>query len=325
MRPKLLPGIGWSPPFPKPLLVAYNGASSFSPGNYHVGFAASTDYATWRTQGLTRIAAGSGWESTHVKDPWLIWDGTQYVCFYDGYDGTKYQIGRATSPSINLDWTKYASNPIISAGTVGDPDVNGCVFATVWYDPADTPKWRMWYTGNSTGWTVSAPASTVCYADSSDGLTWTKHGTVIGLGTTGTFNDFASFIGAIYKSGSTWYVYMGGFHSYSGTLKARGGWCTCTDPSDHTTYTTPTEFTNYTGDITIGSDTFISNQPRAIVANPNGTGYLCFVDLWNGSKEACAQVASTDLTSWAAPTALMLPFDDWSSISAENPSVMQGV
>jgi len=81
---------------------------------------------------------GAGWESSHVKDPWILWDGSQFVIFYAGYDGTNYRIGRATAP----DWasvlagtiTRYGSNPIIGLGASGQFDEAMAAYPIVWYD-----------------------------------------------------------------------------------------------------------------------------------------------------------------------------------------------
>ena len=313
----------------KPLLAAYNGATTLGPpSNYEIGLAAAGDHANWTTMGLAKIFAGSGWESQWVAQPSLVWDGSQYVIYYTGYNGTNPQIGRATASLFNGDWTKYASNPVIAHGAAGAPDEVGAGFPNVHYDPLDSPAWRMWYHAFPAGASITNPAGlTVCYADSSDGITWTKHGTVVGVGSAGAFNDIGTDNGAVFKSGSTWYIYTAGYHNPGSGIVAKGAYCTTTNPASAGSYSAQTQLTNYTGNITVGGKTWQSNQPRGIIPNPDGSGYLCWLTLWNptvgtGILEACVQVTSTDLTSWATPSALMLPFDSWSAVSSENPSIL---
>lgn len=310
----------------KPILFAgFNGAS-VGGTNYKIGFAYSLDQTNWSTYGGSLIQlSASGWDSNTIKDPSLIWDGTQFVCYYGGYNGTNFAIGRATAAHPSGPWYKYASNPVLSKGTTGDPDEVGCEFPIVWYDANDTPKYRMWYVGYPSGFSSSTnPIGTVCHADSADGITWTKRGTVIGRGAASSFNEIASIPGAVTKSGSTWYVYLCGMRATD--FIAKSAYATTTSPASSASYSALTQFTNYTGNITVGGKTWQSNLPRGILSDGAG-GYRCWIDLWKPTDtttilETCAQVTSTDLTSWATPSALMLPFDSWSAVSSENPSIL---
>lgn len=300
-----------------PVLLAFNHKGSA----YAIGFGGSMDRNTWST-GLGILTAGAGWESSEVKDPWLIWDGSQFVCFYSGFDGTSFKIGRATASTMQGPWTKYGSNPILSNGGIGDPDEVGCEFPVVSYNSNDSPAWKMWYTGQPSGWTSSNPVSTLCFADSSDGITWTKRGTVVGLGTAGAFNDFATLSGCFYRSASnSWTVYLAGYHDPGTGVLAHSGYCTCTDPASAATYSAVSQLSNYTGNVTVGGRTWQSNLPRGIISHKNA--YLAFMTLWKPTDtssllETCVNVYSADLTSWTVPTDLMLAMQ----ISTENPSVL---
>lgn len=314
---------------PTKLLATFNGEnSSVGQGNYSIGMASSSDYATWQTVPGAQITANlSGWELTWIGQPCLVYDGTQYVVYYSGWDSTNMRIGRATASNFyGGSWTKYASNPVIDHGTTGAPDEIGAGMPIVHYDAADTPKWRMWYHGFPAGSSPTNPAGlTVCYADSSDGIIWTKYGTVIGVGTTGAFNDIGSDNGCVIKSGSTWYVFMSGYHNAGSGAFSHSAYCTTTNPSSAASYSSLTQLTNYTGNVSAGGYTWQSNQTRGIM--PYGSGYLCWLTLWEptnaGSVLECAvQVYSPDLTSWSSPGPIMLPFESWDSISAENPSVI---
>lgn len=303
------------------LLLAING--KVSGGSYGIAFGSSTDAWSW---GIGQfLTAGSGWESSDVKDPWLVWDGSQYVCFYSGYNGTAYQIGRATASAIQGPWTKYASNPVIAHGTTGDPDEVGAAGPTVSYNSNDSPAWKMWYAGHPSGWTTSNPIASICFADSSDGITWTKRGKVIAVGTAGSFDDFSVYMGCFYRIASnSWYVFVSGSHDPGTGLVSRSAYCTCTDPATSSTYSALSQLSNYTGNVTVGGLTWQSNSPRCIIRR--GSEYMCFPTFWNptvvtGQIEACSLVTSSDLTSWASPTSLMFSGYPW-SVSDENPSVM---
>lgn len=320
---------GGSQPQPPKLLAAFNGASvSGPPSNYQIGLAFSNDSATWQTLSGAQIGPGSGWEATWVAQPWLMWDGTQFVIYYTGYNGTNLAIGRATASNFyGGSWTKYGSNPVIPHGSLGDPDEVGSGMPVIYYDPNDTPKWRMWYHAFPAGSSPTNPAGlTVCYADSSDGLTWTKHGSVIPVGAGGSFNDVGTDNGPVLKVGSTWYVFMAGYHNPGGGVVSRTGYCTTTNPASAGSYSAATQLANLAGTVALQGKTWQSNQARSIL--PFNGGYLCWLSIWNptvasGILESAAQTSSPDPTSWVAPTTqLMFPYESWDSISAENPSVI---
>lgn len=306
--------------------AAYNGKTAS--GIYDIGVATSADRVTWSSySGNPVLSPGTGWESSWVAQPWLIWDGSQFVIYYTGYNGTNLAIGRATAATLTGTWTKYASNPVLPHGTTGDPDEVGAGQPVISYDPADTPKWRMWYHAFPAGSSTGNPAGlTVCYADSSDGITWTKHGTVIGVGTSGAFNDIGTDTGCFTKSGSTWYVFVSGYHNPGSGTVSRSAYCTTTNPSSAASYSSLTQLSNYTGNVSAGGRTWQSNQPRGII--PAGDGnYKVFLSAWKPTDastilEAALETTSPDLTSWVLPSSLMLPYDSWSSVSAENPSVL---
>lgn len=211
------------------LLALFNGSQD---GLLYAIGAASYNGSTWTEAAgnpVLQKGAGGTWDDDHVKDPCLIWDGSQYVCYYAGHDGTKYQIGRATATSHEGTWTKAAGNPVLAVGSGGAFDDAGVNFPTVLYEPTDTGKeWKCWY-GADDGSTQR-----VGYAYSSDGLSWTKVGQVLTIGAGGTWNDVGVLPMAIYKDGATYNLFVGG---RQGTTNPRwqGGLWTFTNPEG--TYT----------------------------------------------------------------------------------------
>lgn len=307
---------------PPVAIAAFNGATSVG-GTYKIGIARILPGGVWDTTIASNpvISTGTGWESTLVKDPSLFYGNGKYNMLYAGTDsGFNFQIGLATATDYRGTWTKYGSNPVLAKGSLGQPDVGGTDFPVVYLDGT---LLRVWYAGLPGSNDVNV--GPICYAESTNyGQTFTKYGQVLGAGTAGSFNDLGMLPGAVYKSGSTYYLFLAGNHSYSGNNHFRSAYVTCTDPQNPSTYSAPTQLSNYTGTVTVGGHTWYSNLARAII--PVNSGFLCLIDLFHPEEtttiESCAQTTSTDLVSWGLPTNLAIPFDSWSSASAENPSLI---
>lgn len=228
---RLLP-VGTSGGFtvPTTLYGLYNGQDGVS-ANYRVFAATSTDHgASWTKHGIVLSpGAATTWDDDHVKDPWLVWDGAQYVMYYAGYDGADYRIGRATASSHSGTWTKYGSNPVIGFGAGGTFDDAGALFPTVLHEPSDTAKpWKMWYGADD------GAVLTIGYAHSADGLTFTKVGQVLTVGSSGAFDDEGVIPASVVKVGTTYHLFYGG---RQGAVISRWqtGLATFTDPEG--TYT----------------------------------------------------------------------------------------
>lgn len=189
---------------PANLLALYNGESG--PGVYAIG-AATFNGSAWSEYGSNPVlqkGAAATWDADHVKDPWLMWDGSQYVCYYAGYDGTKYQVGRATASSITGTWTKDAANPVVAVGSGGSIDDTGVAFPTVRYDASMSPPWQMWYRADE------GTDQVIAYADSTNGVAWTKRGAVLSLGAAGQWDDVGLLPGAIFYELGTYTLFYGG-------------------------------------------------------------------------------------------------------------------
>lgn len=265
-------------------------------GIYAIGAATRTNETWTENAGNPVLSSGSSgaWDDSSVKDPCLIWDGSQYVMYFSGYDGATFRIGRATAASHTGPWTKYASNPVLDLGAGGSVDASALAFPTVLYEPTDTGKeWKCWYAG-----TNGSGVSTVCYAHSSNGLSWTKVGRVVNVGAGGTWNDEGVLPGAITKVAGTYYLYVGGRQDPT-VPKWQGGLWTFTDPEG--TYTanggnplilarfndagvsqTPTATVN-AGDTTVAlSDTSKYNVGEPIViADNDSTAHVGYVTTLN--------------------------------------------
>lgn len=214
----------------RPLYALFNGTDGSA--GYAIGAATRTD-DVWSEYGSNPVlekGTGGTWDDDHVNDPCLLWDGSQYVMYYAGYDGTRYQIGRATASSHEGPWTKYASNPVLAVGSGGAIDDSGCAFPTVLYESGDTGnEWKMWYRADD------GSTQVIAYAHSSDGISWTKEGMVLDVGTSGAWDDVGLLPGAIIKDGVTYNLFYGGRQSVTPSVFWQGGLATFTDPEG--TYT----------------------------------------------------------------------------------------
>jgi predicted GH43/DUF377 family glycosyl hydrolase len=79
-------------------------------------YASSSDGKTWSKNSSPVLMPGSGWESTALYSPSVIFDGTTYGMWYTGENQTQfYGIGYATSKD-GVTWVKSPNNPILSNG-----------------------------------------------------------------------------------------------------------------------------------------------------------------------------------------------------------------
>jgi predicted GH43/DUF377 family glycosyl hydrolase len=154
-----------------------------------LGYATSTDSATWTKYGsiLERGASGA-WDDNFTHHPSVIKHGGVYYMYYAGAKATSastYKIGLATSTD-GINWTKYASNPIISNGGSGE-------FDEIYVRPSNPifidGLWYMWY------WGFNSANHSIGLAVSRDLYTWKKVGKVLGnpAGATGEIDPTASF------------------------------------------------------------------------------------------------------------------------------------
>ena len=295
----------------------YNGQDGSEPTRVEIGAMTSTNGRSFTrnpSNPVLSYGTSGAWDDEQVHGPSLLHDGTQYVVYYGGYNGTKYEIGRATSPD-GVTWTKYASNPVLTVGAGGSFDSNGCVGPNVILDGS---TWHMWYTGVD-----GAGVTSIGYASSSDGITWTKGGQKITKGSAGQFDDVGVGTGTVIKAGSTWYIYYAGQAESSGASDYRAGYATTTDPAG--TYTKQGILSAFSGELTIGAKTYQSNTLRSIVL-VNGTYRAwgtAFQPTTGEFEEITFWTTSTDLTTFTTPKAAMSLIEGaWDEISAENPAVL---
>jgi hypothetical protein len=130
--------------------------------------------------------------------------------WYVGNDGEHGRVGYATSPD-GFTWTKYEGNPVMNVGASGSFDDMSVWPGTVLFDGE---RYRMWYTGAHG--TISSDSDwQIGYAESVDGLSWTKHPAPVldpGVGWDGgiVYAPHVLFDGSSY---SMWYTAVAATHA----------------------------------------------------------------------------------------------------------------
>lgn len=97
------------------MYYAYRGPTTLS------GFkvATSSDGISWTYQAtVLQIGAGGTWDDTYIEWHQIILLGSDYILVYEGYDGSVWAIGIATSTNSTGTFTKYAGNPIFQKSGV---------------------------------------------------------------------------------------------------------------------------------------------------------------------------------------------------------------
>jgi predicted GH43/DUF377 family glycosyl hydrolase len=139
-------------------------------GQLSIGHATSTDGVDWTMDPnnpvLTPGPEGE-WDDEWLYGAAVIYEGGEFHMWFHGFDGERFRCGYATSPD-GSSWTKYSGNPVIDVGPPGSFDESGVLSRSVVFDGE---TYRMWYTGQDLPnllWSIG-------YAESPDGISWTKH------------------------------------------------------------------------------------------------------------------------------------------------------
>lgn len=319
LKPSFSGGGGTSPSSsPSTHSMLYNGKTSA--GDYRIGLARSADGGeTWAADvrnPVLDVGPSGSWDDEFVVDPCVVWDGSQWVMFYAGFDGTRFSIGRAMSSDL-VTWSKYAGNPVLSAGGSGNFDDSSVNFPTVFYDPGAAPAWQMWYTA----WPDSGAQNTsIGYARSADGLSWTRVSQVIAAGAPGAFDAGGMVTGPVVKVGSTYYVYYGGYDG----RRYHSAYATTIDPADVDEYAKHGVLSGFSGALDVGGVKYQSNQLRALVTRSDTyLGYFTVFHSGDGT-EAMGYTSTTDMSTFSTPLSgpLITLGSGWDSVSAENPWVI---
>jgi hypothetical protein len=143
--------------------------------NHRIGYATSADGVAWtKVQGNAGAGAVLGLgipgepDAKGAGHPHVIKDGGTYRMWYEGYDGSRWRILRATS-SDGVVWNKQGI--ALGTGNSGAADELGLRNPVVILRGG---QYELWYEGRG----ASSPNYRVMRATSPDGVTWSKAGEV---------------------------------------------------------------------------------------------------------------------------------------------------
>jgi predicted GH43/DUF377 family glycosyl hydrolase len=153
-----------------------------------IGYATSEDGMNWTKQESSVLAAENSneWDESIITPQTVIKEGDEYKMWYWAgmtgfpFEASMPQIGLATSPD-GINWTKYDdptttespyefSDPVLKVGADGSWDEYRAISPMVLKKGSG---YEMFYAGSS--WNNTGLGHPVGYAQSNDGIHWTKH------------------------------------------------------------------------------------------------------------------------------------------------------
>jgi predicted GH43/DUF377 family glycosyl hydrolase len=153
-------------------MMWYQGISSAP--LWQIGLATSPDGVTWTKYSgnpVLTVGPSGAWDQKHVGIPYVLYDGTQYRMWYQGQDSSNHHhTGYATSVD-GINWQKYPNNPVMSIGGSSDWDGHYSGHPEIYFDGQ---TYQNWYTGLNQLTSSNAPYQ-IGYANSTDGINWTKY------------------------------------------------------------------------------------------------------------------------------------------------------
>ncbi|MBI5000760.1 MAG: M20/M25/M40 family metallo-hydrolase [Euryarchaeota archaeon] len=135
----------------------------------------------------------------HAERPSVLNQDSEFKMWYSGADGSyQYRIHYANSTD-GLTWTKYGV-----VLDIGEPDTPDGVHVA-WCSVLWNAEYQMWYSGsNETTWRIM-------YANSSDGLSWNKHGVVLDIGNSSDCDSMRAYSPSVILDGTTYKMWYTGW------------------------------------------------------------------------------------------------------------------
>lgn len=176
----------------------------------------SSDGTAWNYEGpvFYNNTDETAWDAAKIDAPSVMFDGERYRLYYQGYQVAAnsadrvYQIGVAFSDTIYGEFSREGrTEPIVGPSASGTFD-DYRVFHPWVVKIRDL--YCMWYTG---GDTVYRYVDEIGFATSTDGVNWTKHGSVVGV-----HDGIEDCEPTVVQVGDTWHMwYMHGSNVYHTT------------------------------------------------------------------------------------------------------------
>lgn len=151
----------------------------------------------------------SNWNFRSVVDPTVVEVGSKYYMWFTGRGYSKFQVGLAISED-GENWYEYSKNPVLTVGDEGDFDGDHIRRPVVIYDEG---KFKMWYSGYGKN-KVEELHYSIGYAESIDGITWTKYSKnpVIDISPR-SWDDIDVMLGGVVRKGEQYYLWYDGLSS----------------------------------------------------------------------------------------------------------------
>ena len=195
-------------------------------GQWKIGYATSSDGINWTKYSENPVMSYSQtWEVEDICPATVIKESGIYKMWY--YAPSADGIGYATSTD-GINWTKYASNPVLIRGSLGNWDNELVSYP---YVIKDNGIYKMWYTGSDTS------KYRIGYAESLDGINWTKSlsNPVLDVGSSGEWDSNHILFPSIIEDGyqlKMWYSGWDGSTQRIGYAKAAYGTRFIKEPSN---------------------------------------------------------------------------------------------
>jgi len=174
-----------------------------------------TDWYNYTNNPVVLCGANGAFDE-QVRSPKVIEDATGFKMYYTCVRNEIYCIGMATS-SDGKTWTKYPSNPVLTAGVSGSWDDVNVAFCSVVFDStkSDSSRYMMWFGGGQ------GAATNIGLATSSDGIVWTEYsGNPVFIPGISGWDRVAVFEPAILKVNGYYHMFYLGNHGGTNSV----GW-----------------------------------------------------------------------------------------------------
>jgi len=197
----------------------------------------------WSVDGInwTKYLFGASVMNPGTSPAWDVWmdtpevihDDEGYKLYYYGdtvasegnMPSSHVSMGMATSTN-GINWVKYANNPILTHGNLGDWDQHWIESPAVLYD-SETGNYKMWFSGVDTlSWKIQ-----IGLATSEDGYNWTKYegNPVLSFGAEGEHDDMWVATPGVIKKDDHYEMWYSTFSSLTGFSKLHIAFATSND------------------------------------------------------------------------------------------------
>jgi predicted GH43/DUF377 family glycosyl hydrolase len=178
--------------------------SGYNGTTWRVGYATTQDEDGWMkypTNPVLDLGVPTSWDDDYVAHPSVYYDGVTFHMWYSGESAINNRIGYASSPD-GIVWTKYP-DPVVDLGPSSSWDDYHTYSPTVLFDGV---LFHMWYSGfDGSIWRIG-------YANSSDGISWTKHPMpVLDLGSGTSWDDERVYSPSVIFDGTTYHMWYAGY------------------------------------------------------------------------------------------------------------------